>query len=210
MRNIAQDITGKRFGKLVALENCANRCGNRTCLICLCDCGTYKHVSYSNLNRGDTRSCGCVLRISGIGQRTFKHGEIHSRAYSIWRSMKARCLRVTHKNYNRYGGRGIQVCERWLDFKNFLEDMGAPPIGMTLERTNNDGPYSPDNCRWATRIEQSNNTSTNTHLTYNGETLTLMEWARRFNVTRSSIRSRKRRGWSDETVLSYIANNKRC
>tara|TARA_Y100000296_G_C5123754_1_gene231759 strand:- start:27 stop:569 length:543 start_codon:yes stop_codon:yes gene_type:complete len=105
--------------------------------------------------------------------------------------MKRRCLEPRHNFYHRYGGRGITVCERWLaSFLDFYEDMGKKPPGTSLDRRDNDGNYDPDNCRWATPLQQSQNTANVVLLTYNGETLCLKEWARKLFIDASSLKWR--------------------
>ena len=109
-------------------------------------------------------------------QHKGQHDQVGTRAYNSWKHMKARCSDPNHESYKYYGAKGITVCERWLDFKNFFEDMGLCPEGMTLERINNDGNYEPENCQWATRKAQSRNTRRNTFFTRNGQTKCAAEW----------------------------------
>jgi len=124
--------------------------------------------------------------------------------YNIWTQMKQRCANANMPNYAAYGGRGIAVCDRWREsFENFITDMGVRPgKDYSLDRIDNDGPYSPENCRWATRIEQGNNTRTNRWITYNGKTMTLSEWSRKLNIAKSTLRNRFKKGWSVERAFS--------
>jgi lambda repressor-like predicted transcriptional regulator len=121
----------------------------------------------------------------------------HTRTWGAWKDMKARCLNTKLRNYHRYGGRGITVCERWMKFENFLEDMGVRPDGMTLERKDNDGNYEPGNVIWASRFAQARNTRRNRYLTINGETQTISEWSREAGQNRETIRRRLSDGWKD-------------
>lgn len=123
--------------------------------------------------------------------------------YDAWRAMKSRCHDVTHQGYARYGLRGIAVCDRWRNsFKAFLNDMGPRPLGMTLERINNDGNYEPGNVRWATQKEQCRNRSNSVNLTFNGATKTVAEWAEELGLKHNVIRSRMRKGWTAAECLS--------
>jgi hypothetical protein len=124
--------------------------------------------------------------------------------YDIWQAMRSRCTKPHNPKYHRYGGRGITVCERWQDFKNFLADMGERPEGMQLDRKDNDGPYSPDNCRWATPQEQMNNTSFNVFIEHDGRKLTISQWARELNIKPNTIVTRLRRGWQSVDALSAL------
>ena len=131
------------------------------------------------------------------------------REYDTYIHMIYRCYDPKCSQYKHYGGRGIRVCDRWNYYKldegeglrNFLEDMGPKPEGMTLDRIDNDGDYSPENCRWATQEQQNNNTRRNVYLTYKGETMSMSQWSRKTGIPKSTISIRKKRGESDEEAL---------
>jgi hypothetical protein len=129
-------------------------------------------------------------------------GGVKTKEYQSWTDMISRCYNPNVKKYPRYGGRGIKVCERWHLFSNFLADMGPCPPGLTLDRENNDGDYTPENCRWATQVEQQRNRSNNRYLTLNGESHCLKEWSELRNIPWKCLDHRKRSGWSDERALT--------
>lgn len=129
-------------------------------------------------------------------------GGVKTATYCIWSLIKTRCHKVGGRDYNAYGGRGIFVCDRWLNnFPAFLADMGERPSGMSLDRIDNDGPYSPDNCRWATQWQQNRNKHNTRRITFGGETLCITDWAARQGLCLPTLGKRLRKGWSLERAL---------
>jgi hypothetical protein len=188
------DLVGQRFYRLMVLERVANDQHGKAHFRCLCDCGVTIIACGSLLRRGTTKSCGCLARErlrSGIPT----HGLSASPEYAIWQTMKARCANPNNQHFARYGGRGITVCSQWLhSFETFLADMGARPVGLTLERKDTNGPYSPDNCRWASWAEQFRNKRNNHFVTYEGTQVTLSDLSRLSGLGLSTIRYRLAHG----------------
>lgn len=138
----------------------------------------------------------------------FRHGRtagnVIDRTYNVWRGIKSRCLNTNYKRFKDYGGRGITVCDRWLKFDNFLEDMGEVPNGRSIDRIDNNKGYYKENCRWATPKEQSSNTRDTVFLTYKNETLSVIQWSRKIGINAGTLRDRIHRGWSIEKTLSIF------
>lgn len=153
------DLTGQIFGKLLVIERDLKYGGfkQETRWKCVCECGNISSVRSYCLRKGHTKSCGCFGKSNLKPEASTKHGLYNTRTYHSWEQMKQRCLNPKATRYPTYGGVGITVCERWLEFKNFYEDMGDRPVGKTLDRINPYGNYEPSNCRWATYKEQVHN-----------------------------------------------------
>lgn len=200
MRGQRRDLIGQRFARLLVVARSADSLDGRARWCCRCDCGNEIVTLAQSLLNCRTRSCGC-LNLEVATQRSTTHGRSTSRAYRVWAEMLQRCTNPKRPHYERYGGRGISVCARWMKFENFFADMGERPRGLTLERIDNDGNYEPDNCRWATRLEQGQNTRTNRRVVLNGETLSLSELSRRVGIRYTTLRGRLNRGLSIEECV---------
>ena len=185
------DLTGERFGRLVALRYSGLRNQKRLWL-CRCDCGNQKEVRVEKLRSGATKSCGCLQVEASHRPKRVKHGKYQTAEYQTWISMRKRCRYNGNASYKRYGGRGIGVCDRWLNsFENFYADMGDKPSPeYSLDRVDNDRDYSPENCKWSTPVEQGRNRANTRFATYLGVTRPVMEWADIFGMDRDRMYSR--------------------
>lgn len=194
---------GRRFGRLVVLSFVKMR-GTTSLWNCKCDCGANKIVSNACLTSGHTKSCGCLWRDV---HRT--HGMSDTKAYTLWRTMIRRCHEPQNKDYPRYGGRGITVCDKWRkDFAAFYADMGERPDRRQLDRINNNKGYEPGNCRWATDREQQQNRRSNHLITFNGQTKPLIEWARQYGIKKFTLGKRLNKyGWTIEEALTTPTND---
>lgn len=186
-----KDLTGKRFGRLtvIGIHPTETR---KTFWVCQCDCGNIKIVRSDSLQRGAIRSCGCLKKEQDLTNLTANHSHrmSGSRIYTIWQGIKARCYNPHEPRYERYGGRGITVCDEWKNnFKQFCEwsMKNGYSNELTIDRIDNDKGYSPDNCRWATNKEQSNNRSTNINIKIGNATKTLTEWCEIFELDSKTV-----------------------
>lgn len=198
------DLTGEPFFRLtvIALVRRATRKHPGTIWLCQCECGAQREVYSSNLTGKKTKSCGCWNK--EFIRPTQTHAMSHTTEYRIWAGMVSRC---TLPQFPDYHGRGITICERWrTSFEAFFHDMGPrPSLKHQIDRSDNNGPYDPSNCRWATRIEQSNNKRSNRLLTWNDKTLTAAEWSRETGIPAYLILeriTRRRKKWTIEQALS--------
>lgn len=195
-----ESLAGKRFGFLVAETPTHTKGRSRRIVAweCKCDCGNRATVGAQRLKSGNTKSCGCLAKLT---QSRLSHGFCRKSGraseYTSWSMMKNRCSNPKANRYHNYGGRGIKVCKRWNKFENFLADMGLKPTPKhSLERINNNGDYEPSNCRWATPKEQGQNTSTNVMLEVRGFKRPLTTWAVISGIKSSTIHKRIKMGWS--------------
>lgn len=187
-------LTGRRFGRwqVVGYSHRSGRCDHRW--LCRCDCGTERDVSAHSLRRGHSTSCGCyALEVRAEnGRARFVHGLKRTPEYQAWSDMITRCENRNRPSWKDYGGRGIAICQRWRDsFVAFLSDMGnRPSQDHSLERKNTNGNYDPENCVWATKLEQSNNRRNNRILEVSGKTITLSQAAKILSIPYSTANSR--------------------
>lgn len=180
---------GDKYGRWTVTRSAGVR-GREKAFQVTCDCGQKREVTKGNLVSGRTQSCGCLCRELS-GKQSVTHGLSKSPIYAIWNMMRQRCSLPSNRGYKDYGGRGVKVCERWNSFENFYEDMGDPPfIGTSLDRIDANGAYCKDNCRWATRIEQNNNTRKSVRFQVFGETLSMREAAEKYDLKVNTLRNR--------------------
>lgn len=188
------DITGQKFNRLTAIKYVG-----KSKWLFQCDCGKQVIIAAANVKRGNTMSCGCLhneLAAKKMISLHTKHGKINTPEYRAWNKLKGRCLRKSDPKYKDYGGRGIKVCDRWLNsFENFLTDMGEKPSPKhSIDRIDVNGNYEPSNCRWADIKTQSNNKRKSLLITHNGRTQTLTQWCEELNVSHSKAHHRYHRG----------------
>lgn len=191
------DLTGKRFCKLVVLKQCGTKSGKRM-WECICDCGNKSVVSTNQLTSGHTKSCGCLVGRPGGKSPGWKGTAVYSR----WQAMKKRCYQVGTAGYENYGGRGIKVCDEWKDNPSaFCEWALANGFSeeLTLDRIDVNGDYSPENCRWATKTEQARNKRNNRIVEYNGKKMTEAEYSEITGVKHGSIDWRLNRSKMSES-----------
>lgn len=205
-----KDLTNQKFGRLTAIENIPEKSdGTHTYWRCRCDCGTEVIVRTDQLTRGVTKSCGCLNRDKARDtciKRNTKHNLTHHPLYNIWAKIRERCEKKSSKAYTHYGARGIFVCKEWSrDFEPFYKwsiENGWHK-GLEIDRIDNNGPYSPENCRWTTKLVQANNKTNNFRLEYNGQTHTLAEWCRELDLDYSLTLIRLRKlGWTVERAFT--------
>lgn len=202
------NLQGKTFGRWLVIERAPDGPKGETRWWCQCQCGKKASVQGHHLRRNLSQSCGC-LKNELIGAQKRTHGLASTPEFRIWKDMRRRCSNHQRADYPRYGGRGITVCERWSSFENFMADMGPRPSSThSIDRKDNDLGYSPDNCYWATDEEQRRNKRETHLLTYKNQTLCLVDWAKILAISRQTIRTRLKMGWSFEKIVETPPRSK--
>ncbi len=196
---VFHDKTGLVYGRLTVIGREPN--SKEVVWNCSCICGNVVKVRAASLQGGLTTSCGCYHKEVATETKT-THGMSNSPEYRIWRAMLNRCNNPNADNYHAYGGRGITVCSRWTNsFENFYSDMGNCG-GNTLERIENDKGYSPDNCRWASRLEQANNRRSTRKLIYNGNEMSIKQFSQMFDIPYQTILNRINSGMTPAQAVA--------
>jgi len=193
-----KDLINNTYGYWTVLSESSRSKSNKRMWKCLCKCGLTQDVNQSNLISGKSSKCReCSRELIRNSVKLADH-----RLYSTWKSMKNRCLNPNNATYSNYGGRGISVCDRWLSFNSFVEDM-FPSFeeGLTLDRIDVNGNYEVGNCRWANTETQSNNKVNSLKLHFDGSFYTEAQLARKFGISRSTIQARRLKGWSVEEMI---------
>jgi len=213
-RSLKYNLSGLRFGRLMVVRHVDAR-HKDSIYACICDCDAYVEARATKLKSGNVKSCGCLNaeqrpHIAKKTKRKPASSDVRSGAYISWREMHRRCYVSRTPHFERYGGKGVVVCERWNYFGNFLVDMGERPQGKTLDRINNSGNYEPSNCRWATPVEQANNRADNVRVSFAGTDRTVSEWSREPGAVYASlIAGRLRAGWDVERAIFEPSRRKR-
>lgn len=196
----SSDLTGLRFGHYTVISY-AGKNAKGTHWLCRCDCGNEKTVRADILKSSRFPSCNQGQCRKGGAVR--KHPQRYNEPTMLtWRSMMSRCYNPNSSRYESHGNRGITVCDRWHDFNNFLSDMGERPSrNYSLDRINNDGNYTPENCRWATPKQQSRNTRRNRKITIDGQTFCVAEWSEISGIKQDTILARLKSGWNTQDAV---------
>jgi hypothetical protein len=207
-----KDITGQKFGRLTVLKRVEN-IRTAAAWLCKCDCGNEVVVVGNKLRSGHTQSCTCSQK-DKASEANKTHGRSKDPIYRVWRGMKERCNDPKHISYPAYGALGIKVCERWINsFENFITDMGERPEGVkggrfTIERFDVNGDYGPNNCFWATYVEQGQNIKKNVWVEHDGKRMILADWARHFKINPSGFYYQLKTKTLEE-VMQYYADKRK-
>lgn len=210
-RNVI-DMTGKHYGRYTVLEYAGQNKDHKAVWKCRCDCGVIKNVTGKDLRSGNTKSCGCYnfeKRSENPALWKPVHGLSNHPLMQVWADVKQRCYNEKSKAYKWYGERGVKLCEDWMAFKNFYDwaIKNGYKSGLTLDRIDPNGDYSPDNCRWVNMKIQQNNRRNNKLLNINGVTKTMSEWADEYGADYILVKSRISAGWEPERALSQRKND---
>lgn len=210
MSKCVPSLTGCRFGRWLVIEQAEKDRSGEIRYLCKCDCGNERVIRRTSLTTGNSKSCGCFSRDVATRRNT-KHGGANSRLYRIWAGIIQRCCNDRKRyEWEKYGGRGIRVCDEWKQyeaFKSWAINNGYSD-DLSIDRIDPNGNYCPENCRWATSYQQANNKRTSKFITYNGKTATVREFADEYKIPYSCLYTRLRNGWSVEKSLNEPTRGK--
>lgn len=205
-----KDLIGEKYGRLTVLNREPNGKAHNTRWKCECQCGNIVIVYASSLRSGATQSCGCLWK-----ERATKHNMYGTRIYCIWDGMKSRCYNKNHRAFKNYGGRGIKICDEWLDKENGIVNFYNWAVqngykdNLSIDRIDVNGNYEPNNCRWVDNKTQSNNKRNCCYITYNNETHTAAEWAEILKIDKRTLYSRLFNNWSIEKAFTTPVRKRR-
>ncbi len=212
-KSFRNDLTGQRFGKLTVLEFVPREGTKKSYWKCRCDCGGEKIVAGHDLKLKYTQSCGCLAKEIGkqsgriLGENNCVHGCSKTRLYYIWKGMRQRCYNHNNPDYKNYGGRGIKICDEWLDdfqaFRDWATENGYRE-GLSIDRIDNDRNYEPDNCRWISIKQQQRNKRNNLIVEYNGEEMCLSDVANTLGISKSTLLFRYHEGDRGERLFRPV------
>jgi hypothetical protein len=199
--SVLNDHTGKQFGHWIVIKRATTSPHGDARWFCKCICGKEKTLYGFHLKSGGTKSCGC-LRYEANGGHGATRNKKETVEYRTWKNVIARCYNPKRKGFKYYGGRGIKVCDKWLNnYKYFLADMGLKPSSeYSIERIDVNGNYEPSNCKWATKVEQNRNKRNNRTYTFNGKTMVMQDWAKYLGISPSQM-SIRLADWPIEKAL---------
>lgn len=202
-----KDMTGRKFGRLTVLRF-SHMIGKHSYWVCRCECGNSHTTRSDSLKSGAVKSCGCLNQEAKV----IKHGLSRTKIYHVWAAMKNRCTNPNDRNYHHYGGRGIQICDDWLNnFETFYKwaISNGYREGLEIDRIDNEGNYEPGNCKWVSRKDQCNNRRVNRKITFNGKTQTITQWAKETGINENTLYARiVRFNWTLEKALTSPAKSK--
>lgn len=200
-----RDLSGLTFGRLyVSSRHIENNKHGKAMFNCVCSCGSAVTASGTDISTGNTRSCGC-LKDEKAKARMTRHGNRYHPMWMRYKAMLDRCYKESNDQYRNYGARGITVCERWVNsFDDYVNDLGFPPSeNHTIDRVDNNLGYSPENCRWATKKDQSVNRRVTKIVTVGGVSMSLADWSKSLGLKKSAVYGRIRNGWDVVRAVTH-------
>ena len=198
------DLSGQKFTRLLVIKENGRK--NRCVLWeCICDCGNIVNVITANLKNGNTKSCSCLHKET-VSRNFKKHDLKGTPEYTSWQLMKDRCLNPKNKTFEYYGGKGVSICERWINSpQTFVDDMGLKPSPFhTIDRIDSLKDYTPENCKWATKTDQVRNRSITKKFILDGIERPLAEWCELFGISYNIVNNRLWRGWDINKSLTKL------